>query len=253
MRELRFNPGEVIIKENSFGSSAYILKSGSVDVTKKAKNRDIVLATLEAEEIFGELGLIDDRPRSASVIAKTGVIVDEIVRDDFLSLLEDKAKFVIPILKTLFERLRQANEIVVSLENQLEESAKASYDTFVASVNIEGLTEKSRSVLKNKVLTIKKFPFKIGRESTHSHNDIFIDNDLFLSDEVPFNVSRNHLSINHIKNNFYVLDRGSRIGTIVNDKPIGGKISNFKSNLIKGDNIIILGDEASPFKFKIIV
>ena len=64
MRELRFNPGEVIIKENSFGSSAYILKSGSVDVTKKAKNRDIVLATLEAEEIFGELGLIDDRPRS---------------------------------------------------------------------------------------------------------------------------------------------------------------------------------------------
>ncbi|MCK4688964.1 MAG: cyclic nucleotide-binding domain-containing protein, partial [Candidatus Marinimicrobia bacterium] len=145
MRELRFNPGEVIIKENSFGSSAYILKSGSVDVTKKAKNRDIVLATLEAEEIFGELGLIDDRPRSASVIAKTCIIVDEIVRDDFLSLLEDKAKFVIPILKTLFERLRQANETVVSLENQLEESAKPSHNTFVASVKIEGLTEKSRS------------------------------------------------------------------------------------------------------------
>ncbi len=121
MRELRLNPGELIIKENSFGSSAYILKSGTVDVTKKAKNRDIVLATLESEEIFGELGLIEDKPRSASVIAKTEVILDEIEREDILSLLEDKAKFVIPILKTLFERLRQANETLVSLENQLEE------------------------------------------------------------------------------------------------------------------------------------
>lgn len=103
------------------------------------------------------------------------------------------------------------------------------------------------------MLTIKNFPFKIGRESTHSHRDIFVDNDLFLDDDAPFNVSRNHLSINHINNTFYVWDRGSSLGTIVNNEQLGGRISNFKLNLEKGENIVILGDESSPFKFKIIV
>ncbi|MBU4445814.1 MAG: cyclic nucleotide-binding domain-containing protein [Candidatus Marinimicrobia bacterium] len=67
MKEMRYNPGEIIIKEGTFGDSAFILKQGSVEVRKKTNVEDLLLATLEAPEIFGEMGLIEDKPRSATM------------------------------------------------------------------------------------------------------------------------------------------------------------------------------------------
>jgi len=64
-------------------------------------------------------------------------------------------------------------------------------------------------------------------------------------------ISRNHLSVNFAENKYYILDRGSSMGTIVNDAYLGGKTGNFKELLKPGDNLIILGTIASPFKFKI--
>ncbi len=253
MRERKYQPGELIIAEGSYGSCAYILKSGNVAVKKKGKKEDIVLATLEAKEIFGELGLIDDRPRSASIMAKSQVVVDEITREDFLNLIEDKYKFVIPIFKALFERLRQTNEMVVQLENQLKQLSGSETPEAKISIMIKGITPEAQQVLNQKQPTIKKFPYKIGRESSHTSYDIFVDNDLYIKDSRPYSVSRNHLSINAGKDEFYVLDRGSSMGTIVNNVQLGDRTSKFKATLKKGENVVILGAPDSPYKFKIIV
>lgn len=253
MRELRFNPGEVIIEEGSYGTTAYILKSGKVEVFKKAPKKNIHLATLEAKEIFGELGLIEDKPRSASVIAKTAVIVDEISREDFMALIDDKASFIIPVMKAFFEHLRQANELVVMLESRGEETTTTTVAKAPQVIKMEGLTKQASLALNNKVVTLNRFPFKIGRATQHRHDDIFVDNDLYLPDEIPYNVSRNHMSINFYRDQFYVLDRGSSLGTYVNDTQLGGRTNNFKCELKKGENIVILGAESSPYKFKLIV
>ncbi len=251
MKEIQYNPGEIIIKEGTFGDSAFILKQGRVEVRKKTKVEDLLLATLEAQEIFGEMGLIEDKPRSATVIAKSPVIVDEISREDFMGLLDDKKSFIIPILRAFFERLRQTNDLVVQLENKIGTSGTAAEDTSVKIVRISGMTDKAIEILNKKELIIKKFPFKIGRESSHRYDAIFVDNDMFIEDEMPYNVSKNHLSINLHGNQFYVLDRGSSLGTIVNGKNIGGNISNFKAVLNKGKNTMIIGSETSPYQFKI--
>ena len=253
MRELRFRPGEIIIKEGEINDTAYILKSGIVEVRKKTRKGEVKLAELQAESIFGEMGLIEDSPRTASVVAKTEVVVDEIKREDFAEILEEKAKFVIPIMKTLLERLRQTNELVAQLEDRLRIEHVGKIPGDIPEIHIEGITDESKKVLLNKKMKIKKFPFKIGRETTQKSHDIFIDNDLYLPDSPPFNVSRNHMSINYLNGKFYVLDRGSSLGTIVNGTKIGGGVSSFKANLKKGENIIILGGETSPFKFKIII
>ena len=251
MKEMQYNSGEIIIKEGTIGDSAFILRQGSVEVRKKTKVEDLLLATLEAQEIFGEMGLIEDKPRSATVIAKSQVIVDEISRGDFMGLLDDKKSFIIPILRAFFERLRQTNDLVVQLENKIGISDTAAEDTSVKVVRISGMTDKAIEILNNKELIIKKFPFKIGRESSHRYDAIFVDNDMFIEDEMPYNVSKNHLSINLHGNQFYVLDRGSSLGTIVNGKNIGGNISDYKSVLNKGKNTMIIGSETSPYQFKI--
>ncbi len=251
MKEMRFNPGETIIKEGTFGDSAYILKEGTVEVKKKTQHTDLLLATLEAEDIFGEMGLIEDKPRSATIIAKNMVVIDEITRDDFMGLLDDKKSVIIPILRAFFERLRQTNDLVVRLENEINRPDTTTKDVTTPTVRLTGLTREAQSVLNNKVLNIQKFPFKIGRNSSHVSDAIFVNNDLSIDDVLPYNVSKNHMSINFYQNQFYILDRGSSLGTTVNGKNIGGNVNNYKIDLNKGENTVVIGAEASPYQFKI--
>lgn len=253
MREIHYHSGDTIIKEGTFGDTAYILKKGIVNVLKKTEHKDLLLASLEAEEIFGEMGLIEDKPRSATIIAKSEVFVDEITREDFMGLLEDKKSFIIPILRGFFERLRQTNDLVVRLENRIGGTDSTSTDNSTKTIQIIGLKKEAAEILEGKELLIKKFPFKIGRNSSHISDAIFVNNDLFIDDVVPYNVSKNHMSINVQNNQFYVLDRGSSLGTIVNGKQIGGQVSNYKANLNPGENIVIIGSEASPYQFKITI
>jgi len=253
MREVRFNPGDVIIQEDSFGDSAYILKQGMVEVRKKTTSGEIVLATIEAEDIFGELGLVEDKPRSATIVAKTAIVADEIARADFIGLLEEKQSFIIPILRAFFERLRQTNNLVVQLEDKIANSDFAVQPGAMPTVKFKGTTREAQKLINDKEVNIKKFPFKIGRKSSHTFDEIFVDNDLYIEDEIPYNVSKNHLSINFQGNQYYILDRGSSIGTIVNDINIGGKINNYKVVLKKGENSLIIGSETSPYQFIITV
>ena len=253
MKERHFETGTTIIKEGSLGDSAFILKSGMVEVRKKAEHDTILLATLEAEEIFGEMGLIEDKPRSASIVAKSKVVADEISREDFMGILDDKRSFIIPILRAFFERLRQTNDLVVHLENQIRPSGVEEQADFLNTAVISGLTQSARTVLKGKEYQIKKFPFKVGRNSSHVSDAIFVNNDLYIDDTIPYNVSKNHMSINFQDRQFYILDRGSSLGTIVNGKQIGGNVSVYKELLKKGENTVVIGGEESPFKFKITV
>ncbi len=65
-----FKKGEIIIEEGSLSSDAYIIESGSVEVSKKLPGgKTQVITKLDKNDIFGEMGLIDQLPRSATVKA----------------------------------------------------------------------------------------------------------------------------------------------------------------------------------------
>jgi pSer/pThr/pTyr-binding forkhead associated (FHA) protein len=69
---------------------------------------------------------------------------------------------------------------------------------------------------------------------------------LCLRDSPPFNVSRNHFLIDKVEGRYVVIDRGSHLGTIVNGKRIDAQ-----SALNTGENKIIVGQQTSPFVFKL--
>ena len=77
-----FAPGEDIIQIGDAGRNAYFIENGSVEVTLPGKDGIKVLARLGKGEIFGEMSIIDDAPRSATVTAKenTEVIIIELSR-----------------------------------------------------------------------------------------------------------------------------------------------------------------------------
>ena len=112
----RYEAGEVIVQENDFGETAYVIGEGQVEVSKELAGRNVHLAYLGAGETFGEMSMIDEKPRSATVTAITETVVSEIRRDDFFSSFQTDPKVALTLLKVLFERLREADAMILQLQ-----------------------------------------------------------------------------------------------------------------------------------------
>ncbi|RAU22832.1 hypothetical protein CU669_05440 [Paramagnetospirillum kuznetsovii] len=74
---LVFQAGDIIFEEGDPSETAFIIRSGAVDIVKRNPGGDVVLVRLTAPKAFGELSLIDNSPRSAAAIAaeKTELMV----------------------------------------------------------------------------------------------------------------------------------------------------------------------------------
>jgi pSer/pThr/pTyr-binding forkhead associated (FHA) protein len=72
-----------------------------------------------------------------------------------------------------------------------------------------------------------------------------------LNDVEPFQVSRSHCSIEREGDKYFVRDRGSTLGTVVNDVQIGVNYATLTRDLVKGENILVVGSARSSFRFRI--
>lgn len=242
-----FKKGDYILKENTTGNEAYIINSGRVEVFRIVRGKKVLLATLGPNQIFGEMSMIDDRPRSANVVALEDTTVTVIASQMFNKLFYSKPEDLRVFLKNIFERLRNIDQAVIDLTVGMTAEGSCGKE-----VILSGITPRAIKALKEEDLKINKFPFRIGRKTDNFYQDLFSNNDLYLDDIVPYNVSRNHLSIQYFKNKYLVIDRGSTLGTIVNDTKIGGRVKKHEIELARRrDNVVILGSRESPFQFQI--
>ena len=197
MRETEtFRKGEVIIEKGSHGECAYIIESGMVEISDLSGNDKVILAIMGEGQIFGEMGLIEDKPRSATITAIEDVRLTVVSQKYFNELFEKNPKVLLPIIKSLFERLRIANNLLISKEapDILEPNEYEQEDDSLCVV-LSGLNEMSTEALGGGEMKINSFPFKVGREHELKGSNVLSDNDLSLKDYLPFNVSRNHFLI----------------------------------------------------------
>ena len=106
--ERTYVKGEFIITEGSPSTeSMYYIVSGKVGVYKAfGKANEILLATLGASDLFGEMSLFLNEPRTASVIAKEDVMVMEVKKNDIYSLMDNNPDVAYSIVQTLCTRLK---------------------------------------------------------------------------------------------------------------------------------------------------
>jgi CRP-like cAMP-binding protein len=103
-----------IIRENEPPDGLYIIKSGTVKVTKSAQAEGVeaTLAILRGGDSFGEMSLIDGLPHSADVAAMQPVECYFLGRDDFMAALPRHAELARGILKAAVGMVRNADEWV---------------------------------------------------------------------------------------------------------------------------------------------
>ena len=98
-------------------------------------------------------------------------------------------------------------------------------------------------------MTIDRFPFLVGRQSSRTSEAMDPPVSLAVSDNQPFQLSRRHFMINQDEDGIIVRDCGSHNGTIVNGVLLGGSSISFRAVLVSGENEIIAGTLISPFQF----
>jgi CRP/FNR family cyclic AMP-dependent transcriptional regulator len=115
-REKFYPRGSVILFEHDPGDSLFVVREGRVKVVLIGEDgREVILGVLSVGEHFGELSLIDDRPRSAHVIAMEDSHLLVLRREDFRSRVEASPAVAWSLLTELSRRLRRADEKIGGL------------------------------------------------------------------------------------------------------------------------------------------
>ena len=103
-----FVRGDTIFEEGDHGEEFFVVVSGKVEIRSGGRR----LETLGPKGIFGEMALIDESPRSATVIALTDITVAPIEEMQFLFLVKHMPTFALKVMRVLANRLRLQNKAV---------------------------------------------------------------------------------------------------------------------------------------------
>jgi hypothetical protein len=264
-----FSKGEVIFREGDESSEAYRITSGEVEISIDTREGSRTLARLTRGEFFGEMGLIDDKPRSATAAAVADTEVEVITEENFTERVLGDSSNLEDYLRTLLDRLRATDALLQWHLNRdsLPGQAKSSVDAVLhqtadqrSSPAVPPVADAAPRLRLTSVpggpnavdVAVAKIPFRLGRVTRGGHGfSPLSPNDLSIPDEKPHHVSRNHCVIERSGSNFVVRDLGSRIGTIVNGTPLGIEFDGFVAPLKPGENSLILGSQEGPHHFKL--
>jgi len=112
----RAGRGEQVVRAGESADALLILLTGRAKVTNfDEEGREIILAWLGPGEFFGEMGLIDGSPRSASVVAVENCELLSIGKNEFQRCMQDNFQVVLKLMQILVRRLRDADRNIESL------------------------------------------------------------------------------------------------------------------------------------------
>jgi CRP-like cAMP-binding protein len=114
-----FNAGDRIVSQHEQGDAMFLIIEGSVDVIRDIGVGQQFLAKLERNRSFGEVALLTNSPRTASVIAQTKVRVIKITKENLSHLSAENPRIAMQIYRILAESLAQSLRQTGTIPSQL--------------------------------------------------------------------------------------------------------------------------------------
>ena len=105
-KERHFAEGETVIREGSGGAAFFLVEEGSASVSVRGRDR----GRLGPGDYFGEIALIDDGARTATIVAETDLVCHGLTYWDFRPLVQEDAAICWKLLQSLAKKLRIAHE-----------------------------------------------------------------------------------------------------------------------------------------------
>lgn len=117
---MEFEAGSHLIRQGEIETHAFVIESGSVKVIIDENGQQQVLGIAGVGDVVGELGLFEDAPRSASVVALERTVARRVTRKELRELMETDPRASMPFLHAILERLRTSNTMLVAAQQTRE-------------------------------------------------------------------------------------------------------------------------------------
>ena len=263
MQEVHHAPGEVIFEEGQPSDTVAYLLTGRVEVLKRTDGEEVVLGEVGAGEFVGEMGVIEGRPRGATVRAKSNVRLRLMDESEFNERLGQEPETALQIVLRLSERLRSVNARLAEMQAH---EAGEEFEVEVIPPVVRALAlpramtvrvlADSRRVAESVPeagILVPEFPFHVGRPAQEREAPASLPMGLLVPDTRPFRLSRTHFSIVQERGGFAVRDIGSHLGTTVNGELIGQHAPKAFALLQPGENLVVAGGRGSPYAFRLVL
>jgi CRP-like cAMP-binding protein len=118
-----FQPGQELCHQGDIGDAAYLIISGEADILIDAVTGPVKIASAGKNALIGEIAIINDVPRTATVRSTTKLDALKIKKDHFLRLVTEFPEMAIEIMRVLATRVSRTNEELADARRKLSELA----------------------------------------------------------------------------------------------------------------------------------
>ncbi len=182
---VRFYPeNTMIFSECQTGPDMFIIQSGSVKITKVVDNEEVTLALLNKGDMFGEMALLDNAPRSACAIAHSDCHLMAVNRSNFETMVTTQVEFIARLTSILAERVwsmyrqivngqltnpreRMIDMLALQIENKKIATGKGvPYRTDLTPqdlVNLSGIPTQNQAIAKGQLFTDQNIKIRDGK------------------------------------------------------------------------------------------
>lgn len=126
MKEITFGKDQVIFREGDNATTMYDILSGKVGIYKNygAKNEQQIIV-MEAGQVFGEMGMIEYYPRSATAVALEDTVVEELGESELRDYFKNKPEKLLQLMKVLSQRVRETTQKYMNVCRTINDHEKA--------------------------------------------------------------------------------------------------------------------------------
>src|SRR5215831_17233588 len=128
MTRTHFAEGQILFREGGPPDCVYRLLSGAVDILRELDGDPILLGTVGAGQFIGEMGVVENRPRSATARAASEVEVEILTPTEFLDQIARSPRAARELIQRLSQRLREADDRIVNDERRSGQAHKPHKD-----------------------------------------------------------------------------------------------------------------------------
>jgi len=104
---LTFQPAQSLFHQGDMGDAAYIIVSGSADVIVETPNGPLTVAAVKKNDFAGEIAILCDVPRTATITATSELVTLRISKDLFFRLVTEFPQMAVEIMRVLAQRLEK--------------------------------------------------------------------------------------------------------------------------------------------------
>ena len=257
-----FKKGEILLRQGDASDHVLRIRSGRIDVLRDVGAASIVLGQAGEGEWLGEMGVIENRTRSATARAAEDGEVEVLTTHEFFEQVSSDPALARDLILRLSIRLRNiedkiaADLLAFGHRRLAEEPERMVSDPTIADdarVSLSAQTEILGARIGAAPIRAAKVPFVVGRQPAIGEAEPVPRPDLVIADEEPFRLSRQHFMVARRGTQLLIADLGSKLGTIVNGQAIGHHFTKDTAPLHHGENHVVAGGRDSSFQFLVLV